>query len=105
MATSPPPWMIVFQRTLAICSWAMILVLIYVLWRVAYFYQRASGERLRPYLVAVPAALLGAGAAWYVARSCSFVGEPVGDALLFVGGILLMLFAFHLQELMTGERR
>ena len=105
MLSSPPTWMDVLQRVLAIGSWTTILALIYVLWRVAYFYQRASGERLHHYLVVVPGVLLAAGAVWYIVRSCMFVGEPVGDALLFVGGILLALFAFRLQELMTGERR
>ena len=100
-----PAWPDILQRVLSIYAWAAIFVLIFFLWRVAYFYEHASGERLRHYLVLPPALLLVAGAVWYFFHSGAFVGEPVGDLLLAAGGAGLVVFGLRLHELMTGERK
>jgi len=92
-------------RLLTIYEWAAIGVLIAFLWRIAYFYERTSGQRVGYRLLIVPALMLGAGAAWYLIYNGEFIGEPVGDLLLFGGGVLICLFGLRLQELMTGERR
>ena len=92
------------ELALSIYTWVVIGILVAFLWRIAYFYEKASGERLRHYLLVLPGLLLAAAAVWYITRGADFVGEPIGDALLFLGGLLLGLFSFRLQELMTGER-
>ncbi len=105
MSNPVPASLNIAQRVLAISAWLIILGLVFFLWRIAYFYEHASGERLYHYLIVIPALLLAAGAAWYIVRACDFVGEPVGDSLLFLGALTLVLFGCHLQELMTGERK
>jgi hypothetical protein len=90
---------------LAIWSWLVIGVLIAFLWRVAYFYQKTSGQRVGQLLVLVPAVLLAAGSILYLVGDVGFVGNPVADLLLFSGGLSLVVFGVHLRELMTGERQ
>jgi len=93
------------KHILAAYSWAVIGILIVFLWRIAYFYERTSGQRVGYYFLLLPLLLLAAGATYYLVHGGDFIGEPVGDALLVLGGVLLGLFGFRLQELMTGERR
>ena len=95
----------VIKYSLTIFSWIVIGVLIVFLWRIAYFYEKTSGQRVIHYLLVLPVMLLVAGVVWYLVRDIEFMGQPVGDLLLFGGGSLLFMFGGHLQELMTGERR
>jgi hypothetical protein len=90
---------------LAIWSWVVVGVLILFLWRIAYFYQKTSGQRVGSYLLVVAALLLGAGAVWYLFNNVEFTGEPIADGLLCVGGVLFFVFGGRLQELMTGGER
>lgn len=90
---------------LAIYSWVAIEVLIAFLWRIAYFYEKTSSQRTGYYFLSLPALLLAAGAIWYLVRGVEFTGEPIGDLLLFSGGVLLGICAIRLQELMTGEKK
>ena len=94
----------VVKTILTIYSWAGIGVLLVFLWRIAYFYERTSGQRVRYHFLLLPASLLAVGVIWYLRYSEEFIGQPVGDLLLCSGGGLLFLFGFHLQGLMTGER-
>jgi len=93
------------KHILAIYSWAVIGILIVFLWRIAYFYEKTSGQRVYYYVLLLPSLLLAAGAIWHLVCDGEFIGQPAGDLLLFGGGALLWLFGFRLQELMTGERR
>lgn len=97
--------MAAIRHTLAIYAWVIIGMLLVFLWRIAYFYEKTSGQRVGYRFLLLPALLLGAGVIWYLVRGAEFVGQPIGDLLLFGGGVLLWLFGFRLQELMTGERR
>lgn len=90
---------------LSIWSWVVIGVLGVFLWRIAYFYQEMSGQKVGYYLLIVAMLLLVAGAVWYLVFDVGFTGEPVADLLLFGGGFLFFIFGGRLQELMTGERR
>ena len=87
---------------LTIYSSIVIGVLIVFLWRIAYFYEHTSGQRVGHYLFVIPAVLLAAGVIWYLKHDGAFTGEPVGDLLLFSGGVLLCVLGAHLQGLMTG---
>jgi hypothetical protein len=88
----------------AIYSWSVIGALLVFLWRIAYFYEKTSGQRVPHYALVFPSLLLVAGVVWYLIHDVEFTGQPVGDLLLFVGGVLLLAFGGRLQELMTGER-
>lgn len=93
----------VTKQVLAIYSWLVIGALFFFLWRIAAFFEQASGQRIGYRFLVVPGLLLGAGAIWYLRYDNDFVGQPVADLLLFGGGILLVLFGSRLQNLMTGE--
>ena len=95
----------VIKTILTIYSSAIVGVLIIFLWRIAFFYEQTSGQRVGHYFLLLPALLLAAGAVWYLKNGGDFTGQPAGDLLLFIGGALLCLFGSRLQELMTGERR
>ena len=94
----------VIQVTLTVYSWAVIGILIVFLGRIAYFYEKTSGQRVSYCFLLLPALLLAAGAIWYLVYNKEFIGQPIGDLLLFVGGVLLCLFGARLQGSMTGER-
>lgn len=95
----------VLKYVLAIYAWLVIGVLLVFLGRIAYFYEKTSGQRVGHYVLFIPSLLLAGGAVWYLAHSIEFIGESVGNILLFAGGFLLFLFSGRLQDLMTGERR
>lgn len=91
-------------QVLILYSWAAIMVLIAFLGRIAYFYEKTSGQRTGYRLLIIPALLLTTGAIYYLVRRGGFTGEPVGDLLLFSGGALLSIFGYRLHSCMTGER-
>jgi hypothetical protein len=95
----------ILEYVLAIWSWVAIGILIVFLWRIAYFYQKTSGQRVGYYFLIVATLLLVGGAVWYLVADIEFTGEPAADLFLFGGGILIFVFGGRLQELMTGERR
>jgi hypothetical protein len=93
----------IVKKALIVYSWLVIGGLLFFLWRIAGFYQNASGQHVRPRLLLFPGALLTAGVTWYLFHNADFIGQPIGDLLLFLGGMLLFLFSERLQRLMTGE--
>jgi hypothetical protein len=93
------------KLVLTIYSWAGIGALTVFLGRIAYFYEKTSGQRTNCYFLILPALLLTAGVVWYLLYSVEFTGWPIGDVLLFGGGVLISVFGFRLQEFMTGERK
>jgi hypothetical protein len=95
----------IIKYALTIYSWVAIGILIFFLGRIAYFYEQTSGQQTGYYFLLIPAVLLAAGVIWYLRHSIEFTGQPVGDLLLFGGGVLLSTFGVRLQEFMTGERR
>lgn len=92
------------KQLLAVYICLVIGTLIYFLWRIARFYEGASGKRVGHQFLLIPSTLLAAGALWYLWYQVDFVGRPVGDFFLFTGGVLLFLFSSRLVRLMTGER-
>lgn len=92
------------KYVLTFYAWAVIGVLLYFLYRIARFYERASKQQVGHRLLLLPAALLSAGVIWYLWTDHDFAGSPVGDFLLFGGGVLLFVFTSRLATLMTGER-
>ncbi|MGD2144920.1 MAG: hypothetical protein PVF54_10615 [Anaerolineae bacterium] len=94
----------VAKQVLVVYSWVMIGALLFFLWSIARFYEKASGQRVWHRLLALPTMVLGAGAVWYLGHNVDFVGQPVADLFLFTAGVLLFLFSNRLERLMTGER-
>lgn len=92
------------KQILAGYATVAIAILIFFLWRIASFYEAASGKRVGHRFLLLPSALLSGGAIWYLGHEVDFVGRPVGDLLLFCGGVLLFVFSSRLTRLMTGER-
>ena len=87
---------------LLLIAWAVICVLIAVLYRIARFYQITSGRRSLYRWFLVPLVLLAAAAV----TDLLIVGEPNvwGDALLLLGGASLIGLGYNLLRLMTGSR-
>ncbi len=94
----------IIKYILTLYSWTVISALIVFLGRIAYFYEKTSGQKTGCYFLLLPALLLTAGVIWYLVCSVEFTGQPTGDLLLFSGSVLLSLFGMRLQGFMTGER-
>ena len=90
------------NEILLLIAWAVICVLIAVLYRIARFYQITSGRRSLYRWFLVPLVLLAAAAV----TDLFIVGEPNvwGDALLLLGGASLIGLGYNLLHLMTGSR-
>ncbi|RLC68204.1 MAG: hypothetical protein DRI48_00190 [Chloroflexi bacterium] len=95
----------IIKAILIIYSWAIVGILIVFLWRIAYFYEKTSGQRVGYYFLVIPTLLLVAGVAWYLVYNVDFIGQPTADTLLCSGGSLLGAFGIRLHALMTGERK
>jgi hypothetical protein len=85
-------------------SWIGITLLVFFLRKIARFYERSSDETAQSWLFLFPIVLLPAGALWYLMYSPDFVGEPIGDLLLFIGGAVLITASYILQQAMMGEQ-
>ncbi len=95
----------IIKYVLTVYSWVAIGILLVFLGRIAYFYEKTSGQETGYYLLILPGLLLLAGAVWYLWHEIEFTGQPVGDLLLFGGGVLLGTFGVRLQEFMMGARK
>ena len=87
---------------LLLIAWAVICVLIAVLYRIARFYQITSGRRSLYRWFLVPLVLLAAAAV----TDLLIVGQPNvwGDMLLLLGGASLIGLGYNLLRLMTWSR-
>lgn len=92
-------------RLVAALAWGGIAFLVFLLWRIARFYERSSGQRAYAWIFLIPLVLLPAGAAWYLVVAPEFVGLPAADALLFAGGAILLVGTFILKRAMMGRSR
>jgi len=95
----------IVKCALAVYSWGIVGILIFFLWRIAYFYEKTSGQRVAYYLLLLPILLLTTGVGWYLIHNVDFIERPIGDLLLFSGGASLFMFGNYLQALMTGKRQ
>ena len=91
-------------RITASLSWLGITFLVFVLWRVARFYERSAARRVYSYLFVPPLFCLPAGAAYYIIFDVDFVGSGPADMLFLVGGGFLFVATFLLRQAMVGER-
>ncbi|MGB9775536.1 MAG: hypothetical protein ACPLYD_05815 [Anaerolineae bacterium] len=95
--------MALLLRLIATLVWLGVLFLVFLLWRIARFYERSSGRRVYAWLFLLILVLFLAGAAWYIIANPAFVGVPPADGLLCAGGLLSLLGTFILTRAMMRK--
>ena len=88
---------------LNILIWGVLCALIVVLHRIARFFQVTSGRRSYYQLFNLPLVLILLSTLRYASLGI-FVGDPLGDILMFLGGVCLIALGYFLLKLMTGGR-
>jgi len=92
------------SRFLTLIAWGGVGVLIFLLYRIAHFYQVTSGQSTRYRLFVVPLALLLLGGLRY-ALVGDWNGDVIGNTLQLAGGAALIAMGLFLVRRMTGGRR
>ncbi|MBN1963156.1 MAG: hypothetical protein JW910_00815 [Anaerolineae bacterium] len=90
-------------QVLTIFAWFPLAAFLIITMLIARYYQNVTNERTHYTLFAVPI-LFFAGAAAHYAAIDQVVGNPLGDALLFAGGVILVLLSLALYRRMTTGR-
>ena len=91
------------HQALTIFSWFAVTVLLTILLLIARFYQNVSGERTYFWLFGAPIVFFGMASARYAFLN-RISGDPLGDALWLMGGVLLAGMCIYLYNLMTSGR-
>ena len=92
------------SRFLTLIAWGGAGVLIFLLYRIAHFYQVTSGQSTRYRLFVIPLALLLLGGLRY-ATVGDWNGDVIGNTLQLAGGAALIAMSLFLVRRMTGGRR
>jgi hypothetical protein len=92
------------SRFLTLIVWGGAGVLIFLLYRIAHFYQVTSGQSTRYRLFVIPLALLLLGGLRY-ATVGDWNGDVIGNTLQLAGGAALIAMGVFLVRRMTGGRR
>lgn len=95
--------MSVLLQVIAGLIWLGILFLVFLLWRIARFYERSSGQRVFAWLFWLVLIPFLVGAVWYIVVRPNFIGVPLADALLCAGGVLSLLATFILTRRMRRK--
>jgi hypothetical protein len=101
--------MTILLSILTLYPWVLAAGLIYLLIRIARFYQKKYAElyqdsphqRTHSMLFLVPLVLFLFAAGRYAFLQ-DLAGDWIGDTALCIGGIVLAALAYRLQRLMTG---
>jgi hypothetical protein len=90
------------NQFLVLYQWFPLAALLMFVALIARFYEKFSGKRtfFRFYLVAL---VLFGGAAVRYAGAGKLAGDPLGDVLLGLGGIVLLLLGGHLYRMMLAQ--
>ncbi len=91
------------HQTLTILSWFAVAILLVILLLIARFYESVSGEHTHFWLFGAPIVLWGMASARYAFLG-RVGGDPLGDVLWLVGGLLLAGLCIYLYNLMTAGR-
>ncbi len=91
------------NQVLLIYAWFPLAALLSVILLIARFYQNQAGENTRYPAFAAPIVLYGLAAAHY-AHINRVMGDPVGDVLMFAGGVILTVLCIALYRRMTAGR-
>jgi hypothetical protein len=92
------------NRFLTLIAWGGVGILIFLLYRIAHFYQVTSGQPTRYQLFLIPLALLVLGGLRY-ATVADWNGDVIGNTLQLAGGAALIAMGMFLVRIMTGGRR
>jgi len=92
------------ESTFTIVAWGGVGVLVFLLYRIAHFYQATSGQSTHYRLFLIPMALFLLGGTRY-AMVGDLAGDVIGDSLQLAGGVLLLWLGASLLQMMTGGRR
>ena len=90
-------------QLLSIFAWFPVAVLLALLTLIARFYQKQTGEATYYPLFAVPIVCFGLAAAQQTRTNRIFT-DPIGDLLLFLGGVVLVILCLWLYHKMTSGR-
>ena len=86
-------------------SWVIIAILLFFLFLIARFYEVKAHQKSYYQFFLLPLVLFLLGTLRYDFLFISdFVGDPLGDTLFFVGGVVTAILGYHLLNLMTGGR-
>jgi len=91
------------NKALAFYSWTATAIIAFILFLIARFYERKSGERSYYQLFLLPS-LSFLLAAWRYLLVNEPWGDTVGDGALTVGGFSLIFLSYFLARLMMGKR-
>jgi hypothetical protein len=91
------------NQLLTIYNWFPIAILLTLLLMIGRFYQKLTGENTHYRWFVLPILLFGA-AAVHFARLNQVLGNPLGDLLLFVGGVVFIWLCVLLYHRMTQGR-
>jgi hypothetical protein len=91
------------HQALTIFSWFALAILLIILLLIARFYQNVSGERTHFWIFGAPIVIFGIASARYAFVN-QFGGDPLGDLLWLLGGVVLAAMCIYLYNLMTAGR-
>ncbi len=77
------------NQILLVAAWFPLSGLLFIMLLIARFYENLTGEPTRYGFFAVPIILFGVAAAHY-ASLAQVMGDPLGDFLLFLAGVVLI---------------
>jgi hypothetical protein len=91
------------HQALTILAWFIIAIILTILLLIARFYQNVSGERTYFWGFGLSILIFGMASARY-AFIDRISGDPLGDILWLLGGLLLTGMCIYLYNLMTAGR-
>lgn len=86
-------------------AWGVAATIVFFLYLIARFFEEKAGQRSYYGLFLIPIVALALGALQYALYGQDLVGDMLGDALFFTGGVLLMIAGGNLLRLMVGGRK
>jgi hypothetical protein len=98
----------ILDRIFTILSWTGVVILLLLLYRIAYFYEVTSHQPTHYRLFVIPTVLLFLGGLCYALTGDAGEGNTIrlaGDSLQLTGGIALIGLGMFLLRRMTGGRR
>ena len=86
-------------------SWSLAVVVIIFMYLIGRFFEEKAGQRSYYQAFLIPMVLFILGALRYLVYTDDFVGDMLGDVMLFGGGLALILGSHYLLSLMVGGKK
>lgn len=96
--------MTLLTKLLTLFVWVGVAALLWLINRIARFYQVTTGVHSYYRAFLVPMFFFLAGMGRYLVIYNGFAGDVLGDTLFFLGAVSLSLMSYLLLKLMTGGR-